>query len=95
MTEKTAAKAVQDNVFNFKPVDDDDLSVRLSREANGVPAAARAEEKPVGGVSSPVEESAGKSFTTPVTTEMPVGQKPTDGKRVTTDDKGVGLLGLV
>lgn len=89
MTEKNVAKATQDNVFSFKPVDDDDLSVRLSREANSVSSATRADEKPV----SPAEETGGKSFTTPVTTEMPVGQKPMDGKRATTDDKGLGEKG--
>lgn len=89
MTEKNAAKAAQDGVFNFKPVDDDDLSVRLSREANSVPSATRSDEKLA---AAPAEQTTDKTLTTAVTTEMPVAQKPTDGKR-STDDKGLGDKG--
>lgn len=76
MTEKSVAKATPDVVCNFS-VDDDNLSVRLSQEANSLPSS-----RPEDGTKSAQSASRGKDFSTPISTEMPpVIMKPTDGDK--------------
>jgi len=95
MTEKGLAKAAHDFTFNFNPVDDDDFSVRLSREANSHPSAANTDQQPTSPDSTrlPIENKTidANNITRPVTTEMPpAGQKSfePDTKRVAGEKPG-------